>query len=384
MERVRTISRRDLVPYDSSARSSLLGVNRSRSLIKCNWNGRVVAVKFLTEDAQEDVLFERAQSWHSFPHQNVGQVLGVSDRACSPLFVVLPYYSNGNIIQFLARHPHFNRKSMILDIARGMQCLHSHDIIHGGLKPTNIMISDNMQVCITDFEMVRVQPSRNNESHRYFSPEAWKGLVSPASDVYAFAMSVYEILTSKVPWGSLSMKYIFQLVVGQNARPDRPETTDMTDKEWSIMEESWDKEPRLRPTFDIIIRMWQDPNEAAYSTRGGRYRRDNSLPLPPGSRWSDTTATSPPAYEPSSMTVPRPLPIPVQYSSTPSTAQSSRPHHSTDSGQYVSAHTELHSPPYTASSLSSSSASSSYSLFSPRIPLTPMSAPMGPPMQEGM
>lgn len=48
--------------------------------------------------------------------------------------------------------------------------------MHGGLKPTNILIAENGQACIADFGMVDLDPSGNASSHRYFSPEAWKGV----------------------------------------------------------------------------------------------------------------------------------------------------------------------------------------------------------------
>lgn len=49
-------------------------------------------------------------------------------------------------------------------------------LVHGNLKPTNILIADNGQVCIADYGMVEIEPSGNARSHQYFSPEAWKGV----------------------------------------------------------------------------------------------------------------------------------------------------------------------------------------------------------------
>ncbi|KAK0199652.1 armadillo-type protein [Desarmillaria ectypa] len=75
-------------------------------------------------------------------------------------------------------------------------------------------------------------------------------------------MSAYELFTSTFPWGVLPEKHIYQLVVYENSRPDRPDPAiearvGLTDHIWGIIEESWHKESRLRPSFDIIIRLWQ-------------------------------------------------------------------------------------------------------------------------------
>ncbi|KAJ7364728.1 hypothetical protein DFH08DRAFT_682173, partial [Mycena albidolilacea] len=48
-------------------------------------------------------------------------------------------------------------------------------IVHGSLKPTNILTRVNGTACISDYGMIEVQTSGSN-GHRYFSPEAWKGV----------------------------------------------------------------------------------------------------------------------------------------------------------------------------------------------------------------
>jgi hypothetical protein len=49
------ITARELGLQDARIRSSLLGGGKSKNLIRTNWNGRVVAVKFLSEEASEEV-----------------------------------------------------------------------------------------------------------------------------------------------------------------------------------------------------------------------------------------------------------------------------------------------------------------------------------------
>lgn len=51
-------------------------------------------------------------------------------------------------------------------------------LVHGSLKPTNILVAENGQVCIADYGMIEIAPSRSGGAHRYFSPEAWKGVCS--------------------------------------------------------------------------------------------------------------------------------------------------------------------------------------------------------------
>ena len=54
-------------------------------------------------------------------------------------------------------------------------CCYQCGLLHGSLKPTNILVADNGQVCIADYGMVEIKPSES-ACARYFSPEAWKGV----------------------------------------------------------------------------------------------------------------------------------------------------------------------------------------------------------------
>ncbi|QRV87524.1 Tyrosine kinase domain protein [Ceratobasidium sp. AG-Ba] len=113
---------------------------------------------------------------------------------------------HGNINQYLAKTepPGYERSRLIREIALGMQYLHGRKIVHGDLKPGNILVSDNLQACIADFGLSEMRLGINERSSiggnhrdvagspRYFSPEAWKGQTSFASDVFAFSMTAFE------------------------------------------------------------------------------------------------------------------------------------------------------------------------------------------------
>jgi serine/threonine protein kinase len=55
------------------------------------------------------------------------------------------------------------------------RCRFQRGLIHGSLKPTNILVAENGQACVADYGMIEIKPSTNVCS-RYFSPEAWKGV----------------------------------------------------------------------------------------------------------------------------------------------------------------------------------------------------------------
>ncbi|KAJ7020727.1 hypothetical protein C8F04DRAFT_1013931 [Mycena alexandri] len=187
-----------------------------------------------------------------------------------------------------------------------MKYLHGRGVVHGSLKPTNILMRVDGRACISDYGMIEVQTSGGN-GHRYFSPEAWKGTISRPSDVFAWAMSALEIFTSKAPWGILSEKQIFRLLVRQDSRPDRPdEDFGLTDHIWGIMEKCWQRDSRQRPTFDALIQLLQSNIRISADFRGKLPRfaagtdrnTDSHESMRPGnSRAVSIQSSVPPAYE---------------------------------------------------------------------------------------
>ncbi|KAK0470935.1 hypothetical protein IW261DRAFT_1345134, partial [Armillaria novae-zelandiae] len=159
-----------------------------------------------------------------------------------------------------------------------------------------------------------------------------------------------QLFTSTFPWGVLSEKHIYQLVVYENSRPDRPDPAvearvGLTDNIWGIIEESWHKESRLRPSFDIIIRLWQQNTTVNVAARGKRQHSLNVLnPTNPSemeslaSRFNDMSTgvvrsptqsirsldSGPPAYE-ASTSMASPSAYPVLPESAPARFDTSPP-----------------------------------------------------------
>ncbi|KAJ6589090.1 hypothetical protein B0H19DRAFT_1102869 [Mycena capillaripes] len=231
------------------------------------WRNSLVCVKVLSKAAESDTLHARGELWTSLRHPNVLQMFGVSPLDADPLYVVIQFQPDGHVLRFLERNPNADRAKIVYDVALGMEYLHGRGVVHGSLKPTNILMGVDGKACVSDYGMIEVQTS-GSHGHRYFSPEAWKGTVSRSSDVFAWAMSALEIFTSKAPWGVLQEKQIFRLLVREDSRPDRPdEDFGLTDHIWGLMEECWHRESRLRPTFNILAQLLNNNSRIQMESR---------------------------------------------------------------------------------------------------------------------
>ena len=140
--------------------------------------------------------------------------------------IITEYASNGSLSN-LIDHDKKNPKNIILNdtrkliiiygIASAMSYLHSHNIIHRDLKPENILIDNFLFPKVADFGLSKLRSS-NEESFVmktsngvvkgtpiYISPEIWeKCNYSPLSDVYAFAIVMYEIMMKEKPYQNLN------------------------------------------------------------------------------------------------------------------------------------------------------------------------------------
>ncbi|MCL7029374.1 hypothetical protein MKW94_018282 [Papaver nudicaule] len=100
------------------------------------------------------------------------------------------------------------RVAIALDVARGVEYLHNYaqqSFIHRDLKPTNILLGDDMRAKVADFGLVKNAPDGNKSlqtqvagTFGYLAPEyADTGKVTRKADVYAYGVVLMEILTGR-------------------------------------------------------------------------------------------------------------------------------------------------------------------------------------------
>ncbi|MBN1969922.1 MAG: SUMF1/EgtB/PvdO family nonheme iron enzyme [Candidatus Delongbacteria bacterium] len=126
-------------------------------------------------------------------------------------FIDLEYVDGGDLVELKLSYPDKKvPEEKVIDIskgiAKGMQAIHSHRIIHKDLKPQNVMLTQTGEVKIMDFgiaETFRSSQSRMKESSRsgtpaYMSPEQLIGEdVGKESDIWSFGIMLYELLSGK-------------------------------------------------------------------------------------------------------------------------------------------------------------------------------------------
>ena len=128
-------------------------------------------------------------------------------------YLVMPYCANGSVGKHIGQMPEEEVWKFIHDVAGGLAFLHSQQpaIIHQDIKPDNILITGDGRYVISDFGIsrnLRTQMSRtmNNQNSSgtlaYMGPERFSDhpLIVLASDIWAFGMTLYEVITGNVLW----------------------------------------------------------------------------------------------------------------------------------------------------------------------------------------
>ncbi|KAH6893995.1 TKL/TKL-ccin protein kinase [Coprinopsis sp. MPI-PUGE-AT-0042] len=153
------------------------------------------------------------------------------------------------------------------EIAKGMEYLHSRDVLHGDMKAANVLVDDNYRCVITDFGQSEMkstafrltgrQPTRG--TLRWQAPELLEGAteLTREVDVYAFAIACVEIINmGRLPWGTfLEDEIIRNMVLKENSRPVLDEDSRFnTPAVQEILRQCWHRDRLQRPPFSKIAR----------------------------------------------------------------------------------------------------------------------------------
>jgi serine/threonine protein kinase len=142
----------------------------------------------------------------------------------------------------------------IVELVKGMKFIHSQNLIHGDLKPTNILIDDDHNIKISDFGTSRVferdVTMMNAGTPLYMSPETADGHYDNKIDVYSFGIVVYEIVTGNGLFSDEGNKTRLYLDMQNGKRPDIPKEVLPFTRE--LISKCWSQESSKRPSFNEI------------------------------------------------------------------------------------------------------------------------------------
>ncbi|MDO8684279.1 MAG: protein kinase [Armatimonadota bacterium] len=176
---------------------------------------RLVAVKILqpqyaaNKDFAERVIAE-AQAVSELAHPNTAKIFE-ADRQDGLYFIATEYIRGVTLKDRIRRLAPFSATQTIditIAIGEALESAHRHSIVHGDLRPQNVIVASDSQVKLTDFGMAAavssfpsIQTNTVLRSVHYMSPEVAEGKIPrPASDIYSLGITLYEMLTGTAPF----------------------------------------------------------------------------------------------------------------------------------------------------------------------------------------
>ena len=181
---------------------------------KCHKLNRYVAIKVMKSEFSQDKTFvskfwAEAQSAAGLTNPNVVNVydVGVENGIYYIVMELVEGVTLKKYIEKRGKLPYKEAVSIAIQVANGMDAAHKHNIVHRDIKPQNIIISKEGKVKVTDFGIAKVASSSTINSSstmgsvHYISPEQARGGYSDEkSDIYSMGITLFEMLTGRVPF----------------------------------------------------------------------------------------------------------------------------------------------------------------------------------------
>ncbi|PWZ22862.1 Inactive leucine-rich repeat receptor-like serine/threonine-protein kinase [Zea mays] len=187
------------------------------------------------------------------------------------------------------------------DVAAGLVHLHQWSIVHGNLKPSNVLLGPDFESCLTDYGLLPTLLPSNAELHSssslfYRAPEVRGAhatsleLFTPATDVYSFGVLLLELLTGRTPFQDLMELHGDDIPSWVRAVREEERETESVSAGGGGAEEKLTAliniaatcvaaDPARRPTTAELLRMVREARAEAMSS-------SNSSDRSPA-RWSD-------------------------------------------------------------------------------------------------
>ncbi len=228
---------------------------------------RFVAIKILKQEYSNDAKFvakfrAEAQSVAGLSHPNIVNVYDVGEDGAL-YYIVMELVEGITLKKFIEKKGRLDVKEAVgigIQIAQGMEEAHSNHIIHRDIKPQNIIISKEGKVKVTDFGIAKAATSNTITSNamgsvHYISPEQARGGYSDEkSDIYSLGVTIYEMVSGKVPFEGESTVTVALAHIQEEAEtlesidPEIPHSLSM------VVQKCMQKKPDMRyPTAAALI-----------------------------------------------------------------------------------------------------------------------------------
>jgi len=226
---------------------------------------RAVAIKVLTQraPARLEQFRREAEALAKIAHPAIVRIYEIVFSEASAPYIVMEH-CEGRPLAALLEHgalPPAQVVSIVRQAAEGLHSAHLCGVVHGDVKPENLVLSDAGTVKILDFGIAQLSDARRElgagvvlGTPYYMSPEQARGLsIDARSDIYSLGITAFQMLAGRRPFEARS-KVDVMLMQAKAPLPPLRELAACDERLARIVEKMCAKAPRDRyPRCDRLV-----------------------------------------------------------------------------------------------------------------------------------
>ena len=220
--------------------------------------GREVALKKLPDGLRDhptlaELFLREARAAAMLNHPHIVTLFD-ADEEDGHFFITMELLAGSPLAALVARHGRLSARDTVLmgrQIADGLAYAHERRVVHRDIKPGNLFYTTERRIKIMDFGLAKmIEDLRRTATvvggtPYYMAPEQGAGgEVGTPADVYAFGITLFELLTGRVPFRDGDVAYDHRHTPPPDPRGDAPDVSEGLAR---LILEMLEKDPAARP-----------------------------------------------------------------------------------------------------------------------------------------
>jgi tetratricopeptide (TPR) repeat protein len=214
-------------------------------------DGQTVALKlFLRDSVNVNLIGQEFRLLAELKHPNLAEVKSYENFQ-EDCFYVMEYVPGPDLL-CRCRDLSFEEKGRkLIELCHALEYIHSRNIIHLDLKPSNLLLDGKDAVKLLDFGLAQTparSPLKMSGTPSYLSPEVISGQTPDGrADLYSLGVLMYQIFTGVLPFEAPSLKELVKKHLNQPPQPPRVYNDSLPEPLQSLILKLLSKDPNARP-----------------------------------------------------------------------------------------------------------------------------------------
>lgn len=244
--------------------------------------GRYVAIKVMQRSLADDKTFaenflREARAAAALNHPHVAQVYACGQEK-GQLYIVMELVDGGRLDEMIADGKSLDEVRTLeiaVQVAQGLQAASEIGMVHGDIKPANILFDQQNRAKVVDFGLARFankqhQPGEIWGTPFYIAPEKVRSQPEDLrSDIYSLGATLYHVLGGKPPYDGDTAKDVVVARLKGPAIPLRVVRPSIQPETAAMIGRMLEAEPSMRyPTYKSLLADMEEALRAARQNRG--------------------------------------------------------------------------------------------------------------------